>query len=157
MFDAAERQYLEEARVGRLATADAAGRPHAVPVCYALVETASEAQESTAVDQRIVTPLDEKPKRGDPGELRRSRDIRENATVCLVVDHYTENWADLGWVQVRGRASLRHPETAGHESAVRALRAKYEQYETHDLEARPVIRIVPGSVVSWGSVGGESQ
>ncbi|MFC6939717.1 pyridoxamine 5'-phosphate oxidase family protein [Salinirubellus sp. GCM10025818] len=50
MFDPRERAYLETARVARLATADAEGRPHAVPVCFAFA------------GDRIVTPIDEKPK-----------------------------------------------------------------------------------------------
>ena len=94
MFTEAERRYLDGASLGRLATADADGRPHVIPVCFAL-------QEGT-----VVTPIDEKPKRGDPDELRRSRDIRENPRVSLVVDHYASDWSNLGWVQVRG--------TAGH-------------------------------------------
>jgi len=133
-----ERQYLEQARIGRLATADAEGRPHAVPVCFALV------------DDDIVTPIDEKPQRVSPDELRRSRDIRENPHVTLIVDHYTEDWGRLGWVQVRGRATHAHPDDDSHAPGVAALEGKYDQYADHDLADRPLIRIDPGSVRSWG-------
>lgn len=138
MFDADERRYVETARVGRLATADAEGRPQAVPVCFAF----------SGGD--LVTPIDEKPKAGDPDRLRRVRDVAENPQVALVVDHYTEDWERLGWVQVRGTAALRGPDDPGHADAVAALRGKYDQYADHDLESRPVLRIEPGSVVSWG-------
>lgn len=138
MFDQLEREYVASARVGRLATADGDGRPHAVPVCFALREG------------RIVTPIDEKPKEAPPGALRRLRDIAKNPRVALVVDHYTEDWADLGWVQVRGTATRLDPGAAGHARGIAVLREKYDQYADHDLEERPVIEINPGSVRSWG-------
>lgn len=140
MFDPAERRYLERARVGRLATADDAGRPNVVPVCFALV------------GDEVATPIDEKPKAGGPDSLRRSRDIEDNPAVALVVDHYTETWADLGWVQIRGTGTVLSPDESGHVEAVAALREKYDQYEDHALEDRPVIRIAPGSVLSWGTL-----
>lgn len=138
MFQDCERQYVETARVGRLATADAEGRPHVVPVCFALV------------GDHVVTPIDEKPQRVSPDALRRSRDIGENPRVALVVDHYTDDWSRLGWVQVRGTASRRAPGEESHSSGVTALREKYDQYAAHALEDRPLIRISPGSVRSWG-------
>lgn len=138
MLSTAERRYLESARLGRLATADADGRPHAVPVCFALV------------DGMVVTPLDEKPKDVPPTELRRVRDIEANPAVCLLADHWAEDWDALGWVQVRGSASLLAPDHADHGAAVDALRAKYSQYATHGLADRPAIRIEPASTVSWG-------
>lgn len=138
MFGDRERRYLESARVGRLATADADGRPHAVPVCFAFA------------DDHIVTPIDEKPKRVSPDDLRRSRDISENPRVALIVDHYAEDWSQLGWVQVRGTATRCTPSDEIHPLGVRALRGKYDQYADHGLEDRPLIRISPGSVRSWG-------
>lgn len=138
MFQDREREYLERSFVGRLATADGEGRPHVVPVCFALV------------NDRIVTPIDEKPKCVRPDELRRSRDIDENPRVALVVDHYTEEWSRLGWLQIRGTASRRSPGDEPHAAGVAALEEKYDQYADHDLGARPLIRIEPGSVRSWG-------
>lgn len=138
MFQAEERRYIETARIGRLATADVDGRPHAVPVCFALV------------DDHIVTPIDEKPQRVSPDALRRTRDIRENPRVALIVDHYTEDWSQLGWVQVRGTATRCSPIDDSHPPGIGALREKYDQYTQHDLEERPLIRIAPGSVRSWG-------
>lgn len=140
MFDARERAYLEAARVGRLATADADGRPHVVPVCFAFA------------GDHLVTPIDEKPKSVSPGELRRIRDVRENPRVALVVDHYLEDWSKLGWVQVRGTATHLGPDEPSHSGAVAALREKYDQYADHALEERPVVRIAPGSVRSWGDL-----
>lgn len=123
-----------------MATADDEGRPHAVPVCFALV------------DDTIATPIDEKPKDAPPEALRRIRDIDENPRVALVLDHYTEDWSRLGWVQIRGTAVRLSPGDPKHSSAVAALREKYEQYAEHALEERPIIGVTAGSVRSWGEL-----
>jgi len=140
MFREQEQQYVETARVGRLATADAEGQPSTVPVCFAFV------------GNHIVTPLDEKPQRAAPDALRRSHDIEENPRVALVVDEYIEDWSRLGWVQVRGTATHCVPGEDAHPSSMNALREKYDQYADHDPEQRP-LRISPGSVRSWGRTG----
>lgn len=129
--------FLEQQRSGRLATVDPAGQPHAVPICYALLNGI------------IYTPIDEKPKRGDPRELRRVRNILANPKVCLVVDHYEdEDWSRLGWLQVRGIASLIEEE-AERTRALAALRARYRQYQTMALESLPLLRITPTRLVGW--------
>lgn len=135
-----ERQFLTAAPVARLATADENGRPHVIPICFALV------------DEHLVTPLDDKPKESEPRSLRRVRNIEANSYVAVVVDHYTDDWTELGWVQVRGRAHIVDPSASNHSSAVEALRAKYPQYADHALTHRPVIDIEPDHSVSWGSL-----
>jgi len=140
MLDAAERAYLAAARVARLATADADGRPHAVPICFALH------------DDAIVTPIDEKPKPNDPHALRRVRDIEANPRVAVLVDHYHENWTHLGWLKIHGTATIQDPDHDQHSAAVTALRTKYDQYHDHDLETRPIVHVTPGSVHSWGEL-----
>lgn len=141
MFSPAERAYVETGRVGRLATADPGGRPSVIPVCYAFVD-----------GTRLVTPIDEKPKRVDPNDLRRVRDVTANPDVALVVDHYRKDWDRLGWVQIKGSATLRQPSATDHGAAVAPLEEKYDQYGDHDLDVRPMILIEPGSVLSWGSL-----
>jgi PPOX class probable F420-dependent enzyme len=128
----------EDARVGHLATVDARGRPHVVPVCFALV------------DGRLYTPVDEKPKRGV--ELRRVRNLRRDPAVCLTVDRYDEDWSRLAWTQLRGAASLVEDEDERRE-AIAALRSKYPQYRAMDLESRPLIRLDPERIVSWSASG----
>jgi PPOX class probable F420-dependent enzyme len=121
-----------------LATVDAEGRPHVVPVCFAYVEG------------RLYTPIDEKPKRGDPRSLTRVRNLLRNPAVCLVVDRYDEDWTRLSWIQVRGRAALTE-QAAERTTALAALRAKYAQYRSMDLESRPLIAIQPERVVAWSA------
>lgn len=135
---------LRQQRVARLATVDEAGRPHALPVCFA------------ELDGLLYSPIDEKPKRGDPRSLRRIRNILAHPDVCLVVDHYEEDWARLAWLQVRGTAILAD-DPAERARALTALRARYPQYRAMDLEARPLIRITPERVVGWTATPPQRQ
>ena len=134
-----ETSFLIRQRVARLATADRAGKPHAIPVCF-------------GYDGRLVhIALDEKPKNVPAIRLKRVRNILENPNVALVADRYSEDWDLLAFVMVRGRAELVQPETEEHAAAVRLLRGKYHQYEKMKLEA-PVISIRPGRIASWGAL-----
>jgi len=135
-FTDRELDFLTRMRVGRLATADAAGQPHVVPVVF-------------ATDGRnIYTPLDEKPKRVQPRELKRVRNLLENPKVAFIVDHYEEDWTQLSWLLVRGTGTLVENGEA-HVTGVRLLQKKYAQYEKMPLNHRPLIVIAPFDVTSW--------
>jgi PPOX class probable F420-dependent enzyme len=86
--------FLDEQRVGHLATSDAEGRPFVVPVCFARVGT------------RLYVPIDAKPKRGDPRELQRLRNLRARPEAVLLVDRYDEDWRRLRWLSIRARAVI---------------------------------------------------
>ena len=133
-----ERAFVLAQRAARLATVNAGGQPSVVPVCYAYDGA------------RFFSPLDEKPKRLAPSALRRVRDIAANPAVSLLIDRYDDDWSRLGFVQVRGQATLLAPGAPDHPAALRLLRERYPQYQTMALEERPVIAITPHSVVSWG-------
>jgi len=136
--DARISRRLRQARVARLATADANGRPHVVPVCFA------------RDGRSFYTPLDLKPKRVRLEELARVRHIRANSNVSLLVDEYSENWEKLWYVLVRGTARLL---SKGKElaKAHRLLRTKYPQYRGRLLpEGAPVIRIRAQRIIGWG-------
>jgi PPOX class probable F420-dependent enzyme len=132
--------FIRERRVGRLATADASGKPSVVPVVYATISLDGE--------PAIAIAIDEKPK-GNPRALRRVRNIVERPEVALVVDEYHENWDELAWVLVRGAANLIDPGDPGHADALVALRQKYPQYAAMRLEKRPTIVIRDLSTRSW--------
>jgi coenzyme F420-0:L-glutamate ligase/coenzyme F420-1:gamma-L-glutamate ligase len=132
--------FLLRRRVARLATADGAGEPHVVPVCFAYSRGG------------IYVALDEKPKSVPPVRLRRVRNIIENPRVALVADRYAEDWSLLAFVMVRGLAMLVEPGAEEHGAAVRLLRGKYHQYERMRLEGNPVIAIRPERVASWGAL-----
>ena len=131
--------FLDSHFVGRMATVDEEGQPYVVPVCYA------------AGTDRVFSVIDEKPKDVSRRELKRIRNIRTNPWVCLTVDTYSEDWSELGYVMVRGRASI---VTSGgdQEAAVPLLQARYRQYRELDFEGREVIVIEPRRVVVWGRV-----
>jgi PPOX class probable F420-dependent enzyme len=133
---------LGAGRVAHLATADAAGRPHVVPVCFVFR------------DASIYIVIDAKPKRTSARALRRVRNILENDRVALVVDDYEEDWARLRYVLVFGRASLLEPDAAEHGRALQALRAKYPQYRAMALEDRPVVKIRVERTVAWRAGAG---
>lgn len=130
--------FIQSQRSARLATSDAEGHPHVVPVCYAYD------------GERFYTPLDEKPKRGDPHTLRRVRNIEANPSAALLIDRYDDDWSRLGYVLVRGQAHLVEPDDSAHAPALRLLRERYPQYRAMALEALPVIALAPERVTSWG-------
>jgi PPOX class probable F420-dependent enzyme len=133
---------LEEARVARLATLDAEYAPHIVPVCF-------------VYDGKIFySAVDRKPKRVAPGRLARLRHIRASPQIALIIDEYHEDWGQLWYVLVRGKAKL-IPKSAHqeHAQAIRQLRAKYPQYVAAMLpDDSPVIRITPERITSWGRI-----
>lgn len=131
-------ELLRDARVARLATADGAGRPLVIPICYAFD------------GERVYSVVDAKPKR--TRALRRLRNIAENPHVSLVVDLWDEDWTRLAWVIVEGRADV-VPDGADHTRAIELLLAKYPQYRSMDLArtAGPVIRVTPVRLLAWRS------
>lgn len=129
---------MQAQRAARLATSDADGHPHIVPVCYAFDGT------------RFYTPLDEKPKRVNESRLQRVRNIEARHEAALLIDQYDDDWSHLGYVLVRGRAELLQPEDPLHARALVLLRERYIQYRTMALETHAVIVITPDSVTSWG-------
>ena len=137
-LDEQARGFLERQRLAHLATADATGAPHVIPICFSLV------------GDTLYVAIDEKPKRGDPMKLRRLRNIAETRRVAIVVDRYDDkDWSRLGFVLVRGTARVL-TDGLEHERAVGALRLKYVQYRAMALEKRPVIAADIERVTTWG-------
>jgi PPOX class probable F420-dependent enzyme len=115
-MDASEaRARFATARVARLATTGADGRPHLVPVVFALDADTLY----TAVD-------DVKPKATT--RLKRLANITANPAVALLADHYEDDWTALWWARADGTARLVDP---GEPEAARAralLAGRYPQY-----------------------------
>ena len=133
--------FIRSQRVARLATTDAAGRPHVVPVCFAFD------------GERFFSAIDQKPKATTPLGLKRVRNILANGNVALVLDRYREDWEELAYLLVQGTARIIEsgPE---RERAIGLLREKYPQYREMALESAPIIEIVPRRTIQWGAVGG---
>lgn len=119
------------ARVARLATVDAQGHPHVVPLVF-------------AVDgDRVVSAVDHKPKRSN--DLRRLANIAANPDVALLVDHYAEDWTTLWWVRADGRARVLPPQDREAGVAIELLVDRYPQY----AEQPPDGPVVVVDVARW--------
>jgi len=134
-----ERRFLAACRVAHLATADARGAPHVVPVCFALAGAT------------LYVTIDAKPKR-PAARLRRLRNIEENPQAALVADRYDEDWSQLGWVMLRGRAEILD-EGKEHDRAQALLRRRYPQLRAMAIKELPVIALRIAQVASWGKLG----
>jgi|ERR1041385_5199425 PPOX class probable F420-dependent enzyme len=137
-FTEEELDFLSRARVGRLATADAAGQPHVIPIVFA------------TDGERIYTAIDKKPKRRAASQLKRVRNLLENPKIAFVVDHYEEDWTKLRWVFVKGTGTLLESGEA-YRTGIRLLEGKYPQYRQMPLTDRPLILIMPLEITSWHS------
>jgi PPOX class probable F420-dependent enzyme len=124
------RLRFTKARVAMLATADAAGVPHVVPITF-VVDGAT-----------VYSAVDGKPKQGT--HLRRHDNIRARPRASLLVQHWAEDWSRLWWVRADGPAKVvEDPSTV--EMVARLLMRKYEQYDRVGVGG-PVIEV---EVTSW--------
>jgi len=130
------RRRFEGSRVARLATVDAGGAPHLVPIVFALE------------GDRIWSAVDHKPKRTT--DLRRLANIAANPRVAVLADHYADDdWDALWWVRADGEARVLRTDDPDTErdraKAVAALVDRYEDYRRRP-PAGPVIAI---DVLRW--------
>jgi len=137
--DEARRRFMA-AQVARLATVDAALRPHLVPIVFA------------RHGGEIVTAIDHKPKRSQ--RVKRLRNIAAHPAVCLLVDAYGEDWDRLWWVRADGDARILPPGApeAGardeYTAAIEVLRQKYAPYRQQPPDG-PVIAITVHRWHGW--------
>jgi PPOX class probable F420-dependent enzyme len=124
--------------VARLATTDPDGRPHLVPIVFALE------------GETLYSAVDRKPKRSQ--RLRRIENARARPDVTVLVDHYEEDWRNLWWVRLRGRARVLD-EGDERERALELLREKYEQYRADPPEG-PVLAVDVSEVREWSAERG---
>jgi PPOX class probable F420-dependent enzyme len=131
--------FIRATRIAHLATADSAGQPLVIPICFAFD------------GKEFFSPIDEKPKRLSPQRLKRLRNIEENSQVSLVIDRYDEDWRKLAYILVSGKARILLTGQK-HRKAVGLLRRKYRQYHSMAIDQRPMIVISPLAVKVWGSL-----
>src|SRR5262249_28407521 len=126
---------LVAARVARLATIDPDGRPHLVPIVFALE------------GDTLYSAGDRKPKR--PRRRRRIENARARPDVTVLVDRYDDDWSRLWWIRVRGRARVLDGGDE-HDRALELLREKYEQYRAEPPDG-PVLAIDVVETRAWTS------
>jgi len=126
-----ETDFVEPARVARLATADSEGILHNVPICPVFA------------NGRFYV--------GTESSAKKVRNIRANANVALVFDDYTEAWSMLRGVLIQGQARI------VSKKEFRVLRKKFYEKFLQYKNAAPldeadsaIIEIVPKKKFSWG-------
>ena len=129
-------ELLESARVARLAFLDDDGRPRILPVTFAVA------------DGYVWSAIDLKPKRA--AEPARVRWLRRRPEAALCVDHYSDDWAQLAWVQLLGRVEVVDRAEAG--DGLAALVAKYPPYREQPPPG-PVLRLEIERALSWRAAG----
>ncbi|GLZ16173.1 PPOX class F420-dependent oxidoreductase [Actinomadura sp. NBRC 104425] len=128
---------LTSAPVARLATVDEHGRPHLVPVTFAVRRGV------------LYTAVDHKPKRSR--DLRRLANIRANPHVSVLADHYDDDWERLWWVRADGHARVIEDD-AQMAAPIALLRDRYAQYRDRPPEG-PVIAVTIDAWSGWSASG----
>jgi PPOX class probable F420-dependent enzyme len=136
------RKRFADARVAHLATADAAGRPHIVPLVF-------------AVDgDTVYSAVDHKPKRSV--SLRRFANVAANPAVSLLVDHYDDaEWSELWWVRGDGTARVVERPSEEERRAIALLKERYDAYRTR-TPSGPVLAVDVSRWSGWTGDGGGS-
>jgi len=136
-----ERTFVDQHRVAHLATADAGGAPHVIPVCYALVGDC------------LYFIVDDKPKRSRH-RLKRLRNLAENPRAALVIDEYDDDWRRLAYLLVQGGATL-VTDRQEYAAALTVLRRRYPPYRQMALQfdRHPMVRIQPLARHFWRATG----
>jgi PPOX class probable F420-dependent enzyme len=129
------RRRINSAMVARLATVGSDGRPHIVPITFALD------------DSTIYFAIDFKPKKTT--DLQRLRNIEANPSVSVLVDHYDEDWTKLWWVRADGSARIVIDGTM-FEKGIALLAHRYAQYRSA-RPAGPVVPIAIERMTGWSA------
>jgi PPOX class probable F420-dependent enzyme len=98
----------------------------------------------------LVTAVDRKPKRSY--DLKRVENVRANPNVSLIVDQYEEDWEQLWWVRVDGRARVLQP-GPGFDEAIAPLYDKYRGQYGLQLPPGPAIIITINRWRGWSARG----
>ena len=125
-------RFIERERICRVATVSERGVPHLVPVCHVLD------------GDRIYF--------ASGNDATKVLNLRANARLALTFDLYSDDWAHLRGVMVRGTGKLieRGPR---FRTARRRLYRKYPQYPEDaalDESDSVIVEVSIGRVFSWG-------
>ena len=135
MNETEARRRAEVARVARLGSLTPDGQLHLVPICFVLD------------GDTLYTAIDEKPKRS--ARPQRIANLLAQPDACVLIDAWDEDWSQLWWVRLRGRARVLE-DGSEREQAVALLRGKYEQYGAQELGA--VIAVDLDELRTWAAV-----
>ena len=129
------RRRISASTVARLATVGRDGRPHIVPITFALGHDA------------MYFSVDFKPKK--TADLQRLRNIEFNPAVAVLVDHYEDDWTKLWWVRVDGSARI-VIDGSEFDRAIALLSERYTQYRSARPEG-PAVVITIERMTGWSA------
>src|SRR5919107_265171 len=111
--------FIQRARVARLATVSSGFKPHLVPTVFVFD------------GNHFFIPVDEKRKKAKPEKLKRIRNIHYNPNVALLIDQDDEDWTKLAFVMIQGKASVASKREGNIQvrEAYKKLMTKYIQYQ----------------------------
>jgi PPOX class probable F420-dependent enzyme len=133
MEEAEARRRLAGSKVAHLATLSAEGRPHVVPIVFALE------------GDTLYFAIDSKPKKTT--RLARLKNIAANPAVAVLADHYEDDWKKLWWVRADGTARVVTDDMEA-QRAIDFLAQRYEQHAT-DRPGGPVVAIHIDRLTGW--------
>jgi len=135
MEESEARRRLAGSESARLATVSEEGRPHVVPIVFALD------------GETLYFAVDSKPK--TTANLKRLKNIAFNPAVSVLADQYDEDWTRLWWVRADGIARIVVDE-AESQRALNLLTRRYPQYETQ-RPGGPVVAIHIDRLTGWSA------
>lgn len=115
------------------ATGNGAAAAHLVPVTFVVS------------GDRVFIAIDDKPKRGP--DLKRLRNIAANPRVCLLAQHYQEDWSGLWWARADGTARIIEPGDMPF-GVLGGLVGRYDWYRAHPPSG-PVIEVTVQRWSGW--------
>jgi PPOX class probable F420-dependent enzyme len=127
------RRRLAGSRAARMATVSDDGRPHVVPIVFALD------------GDTLFFAVDAKPKRTT--NLTRLKNIAANPAVSVLADHYEDDWTKLWWVRADGTARVVTDDSEASR-AIDLLTSRYQQYVTQ-RPGGPVVAIHIDRLTGW--------
>jgi PPOX class probable F420-dependent enzyme len=128
------RGLLETEPLGHLGLIDDDESPRVLPVTFAVV------------GGEVWSAIDDKPKRVAGEELARVRWLRARPQSTLTVDHYSDDWDELAWVQLIGATTV--VDVASQERVLDALSARYPPYRERPPRG-PLLRLAPERCLYW--------
>jgi len=129
------RRRIKSARVAQLGTVGRGGKPHVVPITFAMSDAA------------LYFAVDHKPKK--TADLQRLRNIAANPAVSVLVDHYEDDWTRLWWVRIDGSARILG-DGAEFDQAIALLTERYAQYRSA-RPGGPVVAIDVARITGWSA------